>query len=104
MLNKDNPKTVSILVCFAGKNRRVEINPKKCVTNPNHDFSYSAQYKADDGKLYMVKVVSIPDTKGAKADVTITRKVLPLYLLSHDIPRFNKHLSVTLYYDRYLFS
>ena len=66
MLNKDNPKTVSILVCFAGKNRRVEINPKKCVTNPNHDFSYSAQYKADDGKLYMVKVVSIPDTKGAK--------------------------------------
>lgn len=74
MIDKDNPKVVSMLVCFAGKNRRIEINPKKCVTNPNQDFSYNALYKADDGKTYMVKVVSIKDTKGAKADVTITNR------------------------------
>ena len=40
MINKDNAKTISMLVCFEGKNRRIEINPKKCVTNPKKDFSY----------------------------------------------------------------
>jgi hypothetical protein len=74
MFNKDNAKTVSILVCFEGKNRRIEINPKKCVTNPNKDFSYSGLYKADNDKTYLVKVVSIPDTNGAKANVTITNR------------------------------
>lgn len=74
MISKDNPKTVSMLVCFDGKNRRIEINPKKCVTNPKKDFSYSAQYKADNGKIYLVKVVSIAGTEGAKANVTITNR------------------------------
>jgi hypothetical protein len=74
MFNKDNAKTVSMLVCFEGKNRRIEINPKKCVTNPNKDFSYSSTYKADNGKTYLIKVVSIKDTEGAKANVTITNR------------------------------
>jgi hypothetical protein len=67
-------KNVSILVCFEGKNRRIEINPKKCVTNPNRDFSYRCQYKADNGKTYMVNIVSIKDAKGERADVTITNR------------------------------
>ena len=62
-----------MLVCFEGKNRRITINPKKCVTNAKKDFSYSAQYKADNGKTYMVKACSISGTNGSKADVTITR-------------------------------
>ena len=74
MIDKNNAKTVSILVCFEGKNRRIEINPKKCVTNANHDFAYSAQYKADNNKTYMVKVTSIEDTNGAKANVVITNR------------------------------
>lgn len=74
MIDKDNAKTVSILVCFEGKNRRIEINPKKCVTNANKDFSYSTQYKADNGKTYLVKVTSIKGTEGAKADVVVTNR------------------------------
>lgn len=74
MIDKDNAKTVSILVCFEGKNRRIEINPKKCVTNPAKEFSYSAQYKADNGKTYLVKVTSIKGTEGAKADVVVTNR------------------------------
>ena len=74
MINKDKAKTISMLVCFEGKNRRIEINPKKCVTNHKKDFSYSALYKADNGKTYLVKAVSIPDTQGAKANVTITNR------------------------------
>ena len=74
MAFNDSPKTISMLVCFEGKNRRIEINKKKCVTNPNHDFSYSALYKADNGKTYLVKVVSIVGTKGAKANVTICNR------------------------------
>ena len=72
MISKDNAKTVSILVCFEGKNRRIEINPKKCVTNPKKDFSYCARYKADNGKMYMINAVSVPGTEGAKANVKIT--------------------------------
>ena len=74
MINKDSAKTISMLVCFEGKNRRIEINPKKCVTNPKKDFSYSALYKADNDKTYLVKAVSIPGTQGAKANVTITNR------------------------------
>ena len=72
-MNNENNKTISMLVCFAGKNRRVEINPKKCEVNPkSKTFTYKARYKADNGKLYMVNVSSIAGTKGAKAKVVIT--------------------------------
>jgi len=71
---ENNTKTISILVCFEGKNRRIEINPKKCVKTPAKDFSYKALYNADNGKSYMVNVVSVKGTKGAKADVTITNR------------------------------
>lgn len=74
MINKDNAKTVSMLVCFEGKNRRIEINPKKCVTTPKKDFTYNALYKADNSKTYCVKVSSIPGTEGAKANVVITNR------------------------------
>ena len=74
MLSKDNAKTISMLVCFEGKNRRIEINPKKCVTNPQKDFSYTALYKADNGKTYLIKAYSIKGTEGAKANVTISNR------------------------------
>ena len=87
-------KNVSILVCFEGKNRRIDINPKKCVTNPKKDFSYRGQYKADNGKTYMVKVVSCPNAQGTKADVTITnmsgKKVIAE---RHEVPvRFSRYI------------
>ena len=67
--------TISMLVCFAGKNRRIEINPKKCEINAAKKmFTYKTLYKADDGKSYMVNVSSIADTEGAKANVVITNR------------------------------
>ena len=71
MFRDNGEKVISMLVCFEGKNRRIEINPKKCVVNHKKEFSYSALYKADNEKTYLVKAVSVPDTNGAKADVTI---------------------------------
>ena len=71
MAFNDSPKTISMLVCFEGKNRRIVNKKKKCITNPNHDFSYRALYTADNGKTYMVEVASLVGTRGAKADVTI---------------------------------
>lgn len=66
-----NTRIISMLVCFAGKNRRVEINPKKCsVNNATKSFTYKALYKADDGKSYIVNVSG----NGTKADVTITNR------------------------------
>ena len=65
------PKRVSVLVCFDGKNHRIEIDPKKCVTNPNKDFSYSTTYTSDNGKKYRVLIASIENTNGSKANVVI---------------------------------
>lgn len=73
MINKDNPKTVSVLVCFAGCNRRIEINPKKCVKN-GKEFTYKTLYKADNGNSYMVNISSIEGTEGAKANVVVTNR------------------------------
>lgn len=73
MINKDNPKTVSVLVCFAGCNRRIEINPKKCVKNGN-DFTYKALYSADNGKTYLVNITSIKGTNGSRANVVVTNR------------------------------
>lgn len=73
MAKEINSRLISMLVCFAGKNRRIEINPKKCeVDVKNKTFVYKTRYKADDGKLYMVNVKSIAGTNGSKADVVIT--------------------------------
>ena len=54
-------KSVSLLVCFEGKNRRVMVDEKKCVIDKkNKSFTYKALYKADNGKLlyslYTLKV------------------------------------------------
>lgn len=69
----DNTKVISMLVCFEGKNRRIEINPKKCnVNNATKAFEYKTKYKADNGKTYMVTAVSVNDSNGAKANVVIT--------------------------------
>lgn len=64
---------ISILVCFEGCNRRIPINAKKCVKT-NHEFTYRAQYKADNGKTYMVNVESVSGSNGAFADVVITNR------------------------------
>jgi hypothetical protein len=75
MTKKVNAIIISMLVCFAGKNRRIEINPKKCEINKaNKSFSYKAQYKADNGNIYVVNATSIDGTNGAKAHVTITNR------------------------------
>lgn len=64
---------ISMLVCFAGCNRRITINPKKCVVNKaNKSFTYKAIYKADNGKSYLVNAVSVEGSEGKKANVTIT--------------------------------
>ena len=73
MFSKDNPKTVSMLVCFEGKNRRIEINPKKCVKN-GKEFTYKALYAADNGKTYLVTASSIKGSEGAKANVVISNR------------------------------
>jgi hypothetical protein len=73
MIDKKNPKTVSVLVCFAGCNRRIEINPKKCVKN-GKEFTYKALYKADNGTTYNVSICSIKGSEGAKANVVISNR------------------------------
>ena len=75
MAKDNNTKVISMLVCFAGKNRRIEINSKKAVVDAKaKSFTYKAIYKADDGKQYVVSVASIAGTDGAKANVVITNR------------------------------
>jgi hypothetical protein len=75
MEKENSTKAISMLVCFAGKNRRIEINPKKAAINAKDKaFTYKASYKADDGKQYMVSVTSVAGTNGAKANVVITNR------------------------------
>ena len=70
-----NIRIISMLICFAGCNRRVAIDPKKCVVNrAKKSFTYKAQYKADNGQTYMINAVSLDGTGGAKAKVTITNR------------------------------
>jgi len=70
-----NAKVISMLVCFAGKNRRIEINPKKAEVNTKaKTFTYKTLYKADDGKSYMVSVTSIAGSDGTKANVLISNR------------------------------
>lgn len=64
-----------MLICFAGCNRRIAIDPKKCVINrAKKSFTYKAQYKADDGQTYMINAVSVPGSNGSKANVKITNR------------------------------
>ena len=68
-------RTISMLICFAGSNRRVVVDPKKCVVNrAKKSFTYKAQYKADNGQTYMINATSIEGTNGSKAKVTITNR------------------------------
>ncbi len=87
-------KTISMLVCFAGKNRRIEINPKKCEINAkDKSFTYKAQYKADDGKIYVVNAVSINGSNGSLADVTITNRGKQIIAERHNVDvRFSRYL------------
>ena len=63
-------RDVTILVCFAGKNQRIKIEPKKCIKN-NKNFTYNTHYKADNGTTYLVKIESIKGTNGACANVVV---------------------------------
>ena len=68
-------RVISMLVCFAGCNRRIEINPKKCVVNrATKMFTYKGLYTADNGTTYLVTAESLPDTNGSKAKVRITNR------------------------------
>ena len=70
---KTTSRPISMLVCFAGCNQRVEINPKKCVKNGG-EFTYKTQYKTTDGNTYVVNVTSIQGSNGSRADVLITNR------------------------------
>lgn len=73
MIDKHEIKRVSMLVCFAGRNYRIEIIPSKCTLNrATKMFTYSTKHKADNGKTYLLEVKSIADTEGSRANVTIT--------------------------------
>jgi hypothetical protein len=73
MIDKYDMKRVSMLVCFAGQNRRIEIKPNKCSLNrATKMFTYTTKYSAENGKTYLLEVKSIADTEGSRANVTIT--------------------------------
>ena len=70
---KTTSRPISMLVCFAGRNQRVEINPKKCAKKDN-EFIYKTQYKAADGNTYVINVASIQGSNGSRADVLVTNR------------------------------
>lgn len=53
-------QNVSLLVCFAGENQRIILNPKKCVIS-GETFTYASNFKASDGKTYNICIDSIPN-------------------------------------------
>lgn len=68
-----NTKTISMLVCFEGCNRRVVIDPKKCQVNKaNKSFTYKSRYKADNGKTYLISATSVKGSEGLRADVVVS--------------------------------
>lgn len=68
-------KNVSMLVCFAGCNRRVVINTKKCTINKkDRTFTYKTLYKTEDGKTYLLTATSVNGSNGLKADVIVSNK------------------------------
>ena len=70
-----NIKKISMLICFAGCNRRVIIDPKKCTINrATKSFSYKALYSADNGKMYLINAVSVNGSNGSKVNVKITNR------------------------------
>jgi uncharacterized protein YbcV (DUF1398 family) len=96
MAKDNNTKVISMLVCFAGKNRRIEINPKKAVVDAKaKSFTYKAVYKADDGKQYIVSATSIAGTEGAKANVVVTNR--------SDKQTIAERQGVDVRFHRYLF-
>ena len=54
-------KSPSVLICFAGKLRRIDIEPKKCkkCLTPTPTFSSNINYKDEQGKTYRIRVESI---------------------------------------------
>lgn len=54
------PQEVAVLVCFAGCNQRITLNPKKCVISGG-TFNYASNFKASDGRTYNVCIVSLPN-------------------------------------------
>lgn len=59
---------ISILVCFAGKNRRVILPKNKCkVDKENGTFEYVGLYNADNDHTY--KVVAVGDKNCANVNI-----------------------------------
>ena len=72
MISYNSTRNVSMLVCFAGCNRRVVIDPKKCtIDKKNKSFTYKALYKADNGNTYLISASSVEGTNGLKANVVV---------------------------------
>ena len=71
-------QNVSVIVCFAGRNQRVEINPKKCVVFKDSGlFNYDCNFKASDGSTYKVRIESIPNQEkgySTHADIKVYRR------------------------------
>ena len=85
-----------MLICFAGCNRRIAIDPKKCVINrAKKSFTYKALYKADNGQTYLINAVSVEGSNGSKANVRITNRS------GKQLVAERQHVDVRFY--RYLF-
>ena len=67
---ENKSKRVSCLICFAGANRRVEINPRLCFFKGT-DYSYKTLYKAEDGTKYPIEIKSVAGTQGAFVNVKV---------------------------------
>ena len=85
-------KRVSCLICFAGKNNRVEINPKKCVFK-GREFTYKTLYKTSDGGKFPIEMQSRLGSDGSAVDVKIYSAKGSVIAERENIPvRFFKYL------------
>lgn len=66
----NNDRRISCLVCFAGQNRRIEINPKNCQFNGT-EYKYKTLYKAKDGTKYPIEINSVAGTMGAFVNIIV---------------------------------
>lgn len=75
-MEKDKKNRVpSLLVCFAGQNQRINLNPKNIVKSEGTlSYKCKQQYTAHNGKKYIVNIESISNGKviPLKANVRVT--------------------------------
>lgn len=85
-------KKTSILVCFAGRNHRIDLT-KKSVKINGKGFTCQKIYKADDGNQYLIGITS---ENGNTADVVVFNKTGKQVIASRKnvAVRFYKYLYI----------